>query len=168
MLDNGRSKDDVAVRMVSLLIVSDDFCARIRVHSTNTMETKERKTETKETIDRHRLPRRSATMVVRRLLEDFSAVFGQLSMVPSTCVVHQNVCGGEIATRGLSVRKVPWDCSEPARGSYGNGTVRGRDVCEETWRSQLLMQQPRCFGNHAASRFFMFFGVFSSFRCLVV
>ena len=34
--------------------------------------------------------------------------------------------------------------------------------------SQLRMQQPRCFGNHAASRFLMFFGVFSSFRCLVV
>lgn len=35
-------------------------------------------------------------------------------------------------------------------------------------QSQLLMQQPRCFGNHAASRFFMFFGVFSSFKCFVV
>lgn len=34
--------------------------------------------------------------------------------------------------------------------------------------SQVLIQQPRCFGNHAASRFFIFFGVFSSFRCFVV
>jgi len=134
--------------------------ARIYVYTRRTTtETKERKTETKGTIDRHRLPRRSATMVVQRL-EDFSAVFGQLSMLPSTCVVHQNAYGGEVATSrfGRFLRL------EPERESYGDDTVRGRDV----WRSQLLMQQPRCFGNHAANRFFMFFGVFSSFRCLVV
>lgn len=40
--------------------------------------------------------------------------------------------------------------------------------CRSFNLSQLLMQHPRCFGNHAARRFLIFFGVFSSFRCLVV